>query len=189
MIRDSVELNVPPAAVQYQRYIYVYTYTYMDIYRGGIILLFYRVLGIEHARGFDRGAPFVRCWSSEKVGVHIYRTVKGLFRERDGDFCQDTQSRDFLDVLDVSHYVPIIIMVEKRKRSIYICEQKIILHLWGNKTIFYKIFLKNLFLLLFLNLRLCLVLLQSPASLNSAHGTSKIYSINFILNLIYGMRK
>lgn len=78
MIRDSVELNVPPAAVQYQRYIYVYIY----IHRGGIILLFYRVPGIEHARGLDRGAPFVHCWSSEKVGVHIYRIVEGLFRQR-----------------------------------------------------------------------------------------------------------
>lgn len=72
MIRDSVELNVPPAAVQYRRCRY--------ISRGGegIILLFYRVpRDIEHTPAGLTEVHRYRvhcCWPGEKVGVHICRS-------------------------------------------------------------------------------------------------------------------
>lgn len=101
MIRDSVELNVPPAAVQYERNIYIHIYINTYTHTGGIIPLFYRVPGIEHAGGLDRDTPLVRCWPSEKVGVHICpesRVCSGDDGDTPAFLSARTRSRGLLDL-------------------------------------------------------------------------------------------
>lgn len=111
MIRDSVELNVPPAAIQYRHiqydnvcvYVCVYSLLYIYLYEcvcvyvcinvcvsthtntvveGGIILLFYRVPRIEHAGGLDRGGSHWRVVGPAKRWACIFTEVKSLFGRR-----------------------------------------------------------------------------------------------------------